>query len=135
MELTAVPVPPITLVHDADLDVFHDVPSAVHDIDLDDVRHGRRAFDSRGVPLQIVDNGDWPVDLVIAEGATPAPTELEQHLKDAIRQMGGERVGLPGFESASLATVLDAVLRFQAGVPCKTRLPRLLAKVTRRFRR
>lgn len=135
MEPAVVPVPPITLVHDDDLDVFADIPSAVHDIDLDDVRDGCRAFDSRGVPLRIVDNGDWPVDLVIPEGAAPAPAELERHLKDTVRRIGGERVGLPELESASLATLLDAVLRFQAGVPYESRLARLLRNATRGFRR
>lgn len=92
MEPTSVPVPPITLLETVDLDVFADVASAVHDIDLDDVRNGRLAFDSVGRPLRVVSNGDWPVDLVVAEDCEAAPGELEVRLRNAIRRLGADWV-------------------------------------------
>jgi hypothetical protein len=64
-----------------------------------------------------VSNGDWPVDLVVAEDCEAAPGELEIRLKSAIRRLGADWVGLAEFESAPLATLLDTMLRFQTGIP------------------
>jgi hypothetical protein len=119
------PVPPITLRDGWNVDVFADVESAVNNMDLDDVREGRTAFDSVGSPLRIVDNGDWPIDLVVDENADPIPEDLELWLRTVLRDLGPDWVGLPDFESAPLATLLVALLRFQVGVPYERRLMRL----------
>ncbi|MBC7631404.1 hypothetical protein [Aeromicrobium sp.] len=134
MNPTDVPVPPITLCDSGNLDVFADVASAVHDIDLEDVRNGRKAVDSRGMPLYVVDNGAWPIDLRVAENAESAADDLERRLRDAIRNLGPDRVGLPGFEAAPLATLLDALLRFQVGTPFESRLSKLFGNLRRRDR-
>ncbi len=124
------PVAPITIYDNGDLDVFEDIKSAVHDLEIDDVGV-RKAFDSLGRPLRVVDNGTWPVDMVIDVNAEPAPNDLTMWLRTAIRNLGPDWVGLPGFESASLAALLDALLRFQVGVPYEGPFTKLL-KVVRR---
>lgn len=120
--------PPIVLCDDGDLDVFENVASAVHDLELADI-HERRAFDSLGRPLKVVDNGSWPVDMLLAEGAEPVAEELSSRVKDFIQQVGPDWVGIPEFESASLDELLGAVLRFQAGTPYESLASRLLKRI------
>lgn len=112
------PTPPITLYDHGDLDVFADVALACLDLEIyDAAEDGSQAFDSRGTPLRIVTRGYDVVDLVVAENAQPVPHDLEVWLKNYIRKVGPDSVGLPNFESASLDTLLISVLHDQAGVP------------------
>lgn len=63
----------------------------------------------------MVDNGSWPTALVTVHDATPVPDELARWIKDAIGQVGPERVGLASYETAPLDVLLDAWLTFQTG--------------------
>lgn len=127
------PVPPITLRLGADLDVFADVASAVHDTDLDDVREGRTAHDGLGTPLRFVDNGDWPIDLEVDHDAEPVPDDLREWLRQAFRTLGSARVGLLeiDIDSASLHELLREMLRLQTGLPQRSPLRRLIGILRR----
>lgn len=122
------PRPPITLHDDVDLDVFADVATAVHDLEPAD-DEPRAAFDSLGRALKIIDDGSWPVDLIVAAGVEPRPDELTSQLRAAVRRIGPDRVGIPEPESASLDELLEGVLHFQTGTPYESTMSRLLKRL------
>lgn len=57
--------------------------AGIHDLDMEDVET-RKAYDSLGRRLIVLDNGSWPVDMVVNPDAEPIPEELTTWSRDVI---------------------------------------------------
>ncbi|MGH3703432.1 MAG: hypothetical protein ACRDT9_02275 [Agromyces sp.] len=69
-------------------------------------------FDGVGRPLRFVTNGNT-VSIEVPVDSTPAPSALRRRLKDYIREVGADRVGVADLDDASLRAMLAALLSFQ----------------------
>lgn len=123
------PVPPITVDDNGDLEVYADIASACHDLEIYGI-HELAAFDSLGRPLQIETHGYDVIGMQVVDGVEPVPNDLARRLKTYIERLGPDRVQMPDFEDAELDVLLDGLLQFfLAGPTFETGTSRWLSRI------
>jgi hypothetical protein len=106
-------VPPIVICGDGLCEVYPTIAvacQAVEAIDVNDDLY--EAFDSTGSPLLFVTRGNR-VSIEVPLRSTPDPVALGRRLRDYIREVGADRVGVADVDDASLPMMLGALLTFQ----------------------